>query len=163
MLRFNVLIPLLAVLLAGCGTARVSSEEKQQAAEAATEQMQMQLADRHFRIDVTQMYPRRGPGRYVGAEFYVALRGDTVDSYLPYIGEVYYKAYTGGENLNFTSKVRNYSSARKKGGKTVITFDTRSNEDAYRYRLTVYDNGLAEVAVSAQGRDGIRYDGDYAD
>lgn len=163
MLRNNVLIPLFAALLIGCTTVRETPEEKQQAAEAAAAQLHQRLADRYFRIDVTQMYPRRGPGRYVGAEFYVAVKGDTVDSYLPYFGEVYHTAYSGGENLNFTSTVRNYSSARKKGNKTVITFDTRTNEDAYRYQLTVYDNGRAEVAVSAQGRDGIRYDGDLAD
>lgn len=149
--------------LVSCGTQLLGTDKAQLADNSEAVCLQRVLSSRHYRIKVTQMYPRKGGSRFVDTGYFLEVKGDTLDSYLPYTGQVYRATISGADNLNFTSRILKYSSVRKKGNKTVINLGVHSREDYYTYTLTVYDNGKADVDVNARNRDNIRFDGEYVE
>ena len=72
-------------LLTACATQQ-QREERQARTKAAVAEM---LAKRHWQIDVTQMGTLRYGSRMVTPDFFLQLRGDTLCSYLPFLGQAY--------------------------------------------------------------------------
>ncbi len=46
------------------------------------------IADKHWHIDITSMNTMRYGSKMVSTDFFLELRGDTLRSYLPYLGQV---------------------------------------------------------------------------
>lgn len=148
--------------LTACGTQRDATGQKlskaQQQAQVAS-QVQQALESRHFTVEVNYMNPRRGPTHRYVQGFDLTLKGDTVVSYLPYVGEVWRAGYGPQKALNFEAPVQNYTVSRPRRDMTRIQFMAQTDEDRYDYTLEVFDNGTASIDVLAQSRDGISFDG----
>lgn len=160
MKKFATLWLCAAAFLTACHEPMLIDSTSETAALATATSQQQPLADRHFRVGVTQMYPLKGASRYAGPGYYVEVRGDTLESYLPYFGQVYRSTYGSNENLNFTARIQGFTTEKKKKGKTVINIDVRTREDYYRYILSFFENGKVDVEVRANYRDNIRFDGE---
>ena len=154
----TILGGILTLLLMACAT---TAERAARQAETASA-VRAALADRHYKITITQAYPLRGGSVNVSRDFYLEVRGDTLVSYLPYFGRAY-RSTLGGINekgLNFTETIRSYEQAKPKAGLTRIKMRVRNEEDSYVYTLDVFDNGKASIGVQAVERDNIHFDGD---
>ena len=135
---------LLSGTLVSCAT---SEERAAQQAETALA-VEKALADRHYRIIIQRMNPRRSSMVSLSYGYSLEVKGDTLVSYLPYYGRAFNVPYGGGKGLNFTERIRSYQSWRlKKGGTHVELVD-------------VFDNGRALLELQMQEREGISYDGD---
>ena len=144
------------MLLAGCASPQSSAKrdvEKQKAVAEA-------LANRHIHINISQMHPARYSSRTVSYGFYLELKGDMLESRLPYMGPVPQSAPISSEGLNFEAPIINYRETRPKKNMTRIELSARTKEDLYHYLIEIYDSGSAYIRVRGQNRDSISFDGD---
>ena len=147
---------LLSGTLVSCAT---SEERAAQQAETALA-VEKALADRHYRIIIQRMNPRRSSMVSLSYGYSLEVKGDTLVSYLPYYGRAFNVPYGGGKGLNFTERIRSYQSWRLKKGGTHVELVVNNDEDTYLYMLDVFDNGRALLELQMQEREGISYDGD---
>lgn len=144
------------MLLAGCASPQSSAKRNAEKQKAVAEA----LANRHLRINISQMHPARYSSRTVSYGFYLELKGDLMESRLPYMGQVHQSAPISSEGLNFEAPIINYRETRPKKNMTRIELSARTKEDLYHYLIEIYDSGSAYIRVRGQNRDSISFDGD---
>ncbi|MBQ9555540.1 MAG: DUF4251 domain-containing protein [Muribaculaceae bacterium] len=152
------LIMLVTVLLTSCGTSNGLTKAEREA--AVTRQVQEGLDTRHYTIAVDWMKPLGGMARHVSSNYELKVAGETVDSYLPYIGEAYRLPYGGGKGLNFKGKIENYTITYPTSNRSHIEFTVNNGEDVYHFRIDVFNNGKSIIDVIAQDRDAVSFDGE---
>jgi len=153
------LAAIMLLVVAGCSS--LSSAEKAERQAAQIRAVAESLSNRHYTIGVRTMYPPRGIAKQVSYGYNVEVRGDTLVSYLPYIGRAYNIPYGGGKGLNFTAPISEYNTRKDAKGTTYITILVNNDEDILTYLLTVYEKGQADIDVRARERDPISYSGEW--
>jgi hypothetical protein len=152
----HIYIVLLALLLLGsCATNKDLREQQRQLRAKSVAEA---VANRHFTLCIKQMYPLQGGSKVITSDFFLQLQGDTINSYLPYLGRAYSIPYGGGKGLNFIDKVRDYRSVQVKSDQVNISFTVVNDEDTYLFNLEIYDNGNANIRVIPRERDRISFD-----
>ena len=149
---------LFAILMAtACATQQQRAEERQQKAQQMTEA----IANRQLHIDVSDMSTLRYGSHRVTSDFFLELRGDTLVSYLPFLGQAYQTATYGtpSQGLNFTAPVEKLVETHHKRGMTRLEMLVSSQEDRFLYRLELYPNGQAYIQVRSQHRDPVSFNG----
>lgn len=116
------------------------------------------IATKRWHIDITSMNTLRYGSRSVTSDFYLELRGDTLRSYLPYLGDAHMPTMSPSIGLNFEEPVLTYKESKPKKF-TQIDIDVRTREDSYHYVVEIYDNGQAYIRVRSMNRDPISFDG----
>jgi hypothetical protein len=119
------------------------------------------IAAKQWRIDINSMNTMRYGARTVTPDFYLELRGDTLHSYLPYLGQAQVSPkFSPSIGLNFETQVLRYKQSMPKSKKyTQIDIDVRTREDSYHYMIQFYDTGGATIYVRSLNRDPISFDG----
>lgn len=106
------------------------------------------------------MQPMRGGSRNLTTNYTLEIRNDSVFSYLPYFGVAYNAPYGGGKSLNFNASITGYTTRALKKGKIQIDFKTRSDEDNYEYRLTIFPDGSTSIHVQPMNKQSISFTGE---
>lgn len=151
---------LLAALLVGCASQQQRAEEKARMQRVVVEA----VAARQWRIDITSMNAMRYGARTVTPDFFLELRGDTLRSYLPYLGQVHRApVLSPSQGLNFDAPLLDYRESHPKAHLSLVEIDVKTQEDLYRYRVEIYDTGSAYIHVQSQHRDPISFDGYFAE
>ena len=148
----------MAFLTVACGTSNGMTKAEQQA--EVTRRVQAAVDAREFTIAVDWLKPLGGMPRHVSSTYELKVKGDDVDSYLPYVGEAYRLPYGGGKGLNFKGKIKNYQVSRSTSNRYIIEFDVINDEDAYHYRVDLFTNGKAIIDVIARDHDAVSFDGE---
>lgn len=117
------------------------------------------IAAKRWHIDIHTMNSMRYGARTVTPDFFLELRGDTLQSNLPYLGQVQVSQLSPSIGLNFEELVRQYKQSRPKPKYTQLDIDVRTREDSYHYVIEIYDSGEASIRVRGQYRDPISFDG----
>ena len=122
------------------------------------------IAAKQWRIDIRSMNTMRYGSRMVTPDFYLELRGDTLCSYLPYLGQARVSPmFSPAIGLNFEKPVLSYKESQPKSKKyTQIDIDVKTQEDTYHYVIQLYDSGEAYIRVRSLNRDPISFDGTMA-
>ncbi len=152
---------LISILVMACSTL-TPAERQAKKAEKANYVAQV-LKKRHYKIDVKTIYPRGTGSMSATSSWSLEVKGDTLVSYLPYIGEAHMAVYGSNPGLNFTAPIKSYKDSGFKNGKRTIHLTASSEEDTYDYRLEVMDSGSATIDVTPRRKDGISYSGDIAE
>ena len=116
------------------------------------------IATKRWHIDISSMNTLRYGSRSVTSDFYLEMRGDTLRSYLPYLGDAHMPTMSPSIGLNFEEPVLTYKESKPKKF-TQIDIDVRTREDSYHYAIEIYDNGQAYIRVRSMNRDPISFDG----
>ena len=129
---------------------------------AATALQHEQLPQLAFKVRASQMYPQRYYSRPVLSEFTLEVKDGWLYSNLPYIGQVHSPSfYSVSKGLNFEAPIQDFAKRRnEKKHNSEFEFAVKNEEDSYVYVVTIYDNGTADIYVTAQKRDAIRFSGD---
>lgn len=143
-------------MLSGCAT---SEERAARAAEQAAK-VKAALAERHYKINVSRMYPMKGGAKSVSYGYGVEVRNDSLISYLPYFGRAYDVPYGGGKGLSFSERIGSYQESQAKSDQRLIKIDVKNDEDTYLYTIKVFDNGSSSIDVQSRKRESISYSGD---
>lgn len=154
----SLFVLLMMVLLSSCGSTNSLTKAEREAAMA--QQVQDALDARHYTIAVDWMKPLGGVPRQVTSDYELKVNGEELDCYLPYIGRAYRLPYGGGKGLNFKAQIQNYSIQQLTSNRSQIEFTVRNDEDVYRFRIDVFDNGKSIIDIMAQDRDAISFDGE---
>ena len=119
------------------------------------------IAAKRWHIDINSMNTMRYGARTVTSDFYLELRGDTLHSYLPYLGQAQVSpTLSPSIGLNFEEPMLSYKESKPKSNKyTQIDIDVRTREDSYHYVIEIYGNGQAYIRVRSMNRDPISFDG----
>lgn len=118
------------------------------------------LDDRQYTINIRTMSPTRGATRTVTSPWSLEVKGDTLVSYLPYIGRAFNVPFGGGKGLNFTALISEYHETVGEKNIRRIRLAVSNDEDSYQYTIAVYDNGNTSIDVQGRERDAISYTGD---
>ena len=98
--------------------------------------------------------------RTVTPDFYLELRGDTLQSYLPYLGQAHQAPMVSPlQGLNFKAPIIKYEERKPRAHLSQIDIDVKTQEDTYHYHVELYDTGQAYIQVRSQHRDPISFDG----
>ena len=118
------------------------------------------ITKKRWHIDINSMNTMRYGSRTVTTDFFLELRGDTLRSYLPYLGQAQVSSSLSPTmGLNFDERVRQYQESRPKEKYTQIDIDVKTKEDTYHYMIDIYDSGEAYIHVRSLNRDPISFDG----
>lgn len=148
-----------ALMLGACATTPEARQKKMEEKIRMAACIHDQIVDMNFRINVSMMYPLRYPPRVVTSPYYLEVIGDSVVSYLPYMGQAYNVPYGGGKALNFVGKVINSKVWREKQDKYLMVLDIDNEEALYRYSITTFDNGSSTIDVDTRERERISFSG----
>ena len=162
-----ILLGLICLTVAMPTTAQNRNEKKERTERAVKEA----IAAKQYKINVDRMQPMRGGGRQMGhrwgggsrnltTNYTLEIRNDSVFSYLPYFGVAYNAPYGGGKSLNFNASITGYTTRALKKGKIQIDFKTRSDEDNYEYRLTIFPDGSTSIHVQPMNKQSISFTGE---
>lgn len=154
----SLFVLMMMMLLSSCGSTNSLTKAEREAAMA--QQVQDALDARHYTIAVDWMKPLGGVPRQVNSDYELKVNGEELDCYLPYIGRAYRLPYGGGKGLNFKAQIQNYSIQQLTSNRSQIEFTVRNDEDVYRFRIDVFDNGKSIIDIMAQDRDAISFDGE---
>ena len=117
------------------------------------------LESAHFRVVFDYVIPTRMQPRHLTTPYEVRVKGDTLNSYLPYFGVVYQVPYGGGEGLIFDAHIDGYQCHKVKRDMYRVEIYMNRREDSYVYTFDIFDNGHADLKVSCRNRDFISYRG----
>ena len=135
-----ILLGLICLTVAMPTTAQNRNEKKERTERAVKEA----IAAKQYKINVDRMHTPH----------------DSVFSYLPYFGVAYNAPYGGGKSLNFNASITGYTTRALKKGKIQIDFKTRSDEDNYEYRLTIFPDGSTSIHVQPMNKQSISFTGE---
>lgn len=151
---FMIAAAVAVVTVSACGAAMTAADKA-----ALEKSIQDNLANKDYTILIQLMIPSVGPTRAV-SNYSIKVSGDTLVSYLPFIGRAYNLPYGGGKGLDFTAKINEYHDIVNAGGGHDIIINVANDEDVYFYTLNVSASGSAFLAVSSRNRERISYTGE---
>ncbi|EJX07287.1 hypothetical protein, secreted [gut metagenome] len=156
-MRKNVFLLLLALLL-GMITP-LSAQNRKEKKKQKKEAVEQSIRSGHYKIDVQTALPMSGPSIPLNARFSLEIRNDSVCSDLPYFGRAYSIPYGGGDGLQFSAPMQNYTMKIDKKGTADIRFTVRNTEDQYEFSAKIYSNGSTSIQVNMQRRQSINFHG----
>ena len=152
------LLPLVMLFVA-CATTEEARQRKAVQRALVAQRIDQQIKDMRFRIYVDMMHPTGYPVRHLTSNYYFEVKGDTVISYLPYMGRAYNVPYGGGKALNFEGKLLGSKVRKERDDRYLMVLDVSSEEDQYRYVIDTFDNGSSTIYVYARERESISFSG----
>jgi len=151
---FMTAVAVAMVTVSACGAAMTTADR------AALEQtVQENLANKDYTVLIQLMIPSMGPTRAV-SNYSIKVSGDTLVSYLPFIGRAYNLPYGGGKGLDFTAKISEYHDIANAGGGHDIVINVANDEDVFIYTLNISASGSAFLSVASRNRERISYTGE---
>ena len=153
----GIVVVVLLSVLAACATKQERAERLAQTRMGIMEA----LAKRQLRIEVRSMNTMRYGSRIVTPDFFLELRGDTLRSYLPYLGVAHQAPMASpSEGLNFETVMKSYHQSNPKPDLARLEIEAKTKEDFFVYHVEVYYTGKAFISVQSQHRDPISFDGE---
>ena len=153
----GIVVAVLLSVLAACATKQERAERLAQTRQSIMEA----LANRQMRIEVRSMNTVRYGSKIVTPDFFLELRGDTLRSYLPYLGVAHQAPMVSpSEGLNFETVMKSYHQSNPKPDLARLEIEAKTKEDFFVYHIEVYYTGKAFISVQSQHRDPISFDGE---
>ncbi|MDR2921425.1 MAG: DUF4251 domain-containing protein [Tannerella sp.] len=151
---FVSLVIFIGTWFVSCSSSNVATKNEQ------AQIVKEKIDNKHYTIDVDRMLPMNGQSRQLTSSYSLTIKGDTVKSYLPYFGQAYNVPYGGGQGLIFDAPITVYTLSFDNKGTANITFQTRSEDDSYRFNVQIFNNGSSTIQVTPNNRQSISYYGD---
>lgn len=155
MKKVLLLLPILVLVLAACGTGNKVVDEQRAAA------IKSLLESRQYVVMVGSMRPLSAPTVSVSQGQKMIVRDGMVTCYLPYAGSGQNVGYgaSGYKALNFSSEILDYKVEYPKPDRARVTFRVDNGDDNYRFHVEVFMNGKTTIDVDPRGRDAVSYSG----
>lgn len=160
-MKKSIIMAFLPLCLLSCATGRTAQEKKADAAQLQS-QIEDSLGNRTFSVTVNYVTPLRMPQRQLTTDYSLTIKGDTLDSWLPYFG-VAHRADLSQERkspLSFKAPITGWRVVKGKKDSYNVSFETKNNMEILDYFLTVFSNGNVSVSINSSDRDPITFDGD---
>lgn len=151
---------MLVVVGLGCLGLYAQSNQRQGERDSKSQMVREMLESKHFVVNCDRIYPQRGQSRYVGNDYSLEIKGDSVRSYLPYIGVAHSANYGSTNILDFDEEYTNYTFKEGKKESVQISFTVVNENESLEYYLTVYPNGTTRIFIQPMRRDAVTFNGE---
>jgi hypothetical protein len=141
------------------GLAQNKKADKEAAKIAEVKQL---IQSKNYLFKAQYMYPMTGTQQYLTSDYDVKIGQDTVVSYLPYFGVVYFNAgYNNPSDagIQFTSIKFEYSVEEKPNGSYLVYIKPKDTKNTTQMILNVASTGYANLSVQSNNRQLIRFSG----
>ncbi len=116
--------------------------------------------NKNFVFVAEQVNPLRGRTRQLTSEYDVALKNDSLVSYLPYFGRAYQAPMDPSQGgIQFTSTKFSYAANPNKKGAWIVNIIPKDYQDVQQFTFTIFENGNATLNVTNTNRDPISFNG----
>ena len=113
-----------------------------------------------FAFRASQMLPSGGRSRMLNESYLFTVKPQEVVADLPYAGRAFTTTPGSSDGgMRFTSRDFSYQQATGKKNGWVITINPKDQNDIRECLLTVYANGNADLSITSNSRQLIRYSG----
>ena len=130
--RILFIFSIAIIVFMGCATQQEKAERRELMRKAVTEA----VAKKEMRIEIISMNAMRYGNRNVSADFFLELHGDSVRSYLPYLGVARQAPMMSpGIGLNFDTRAISIKESHPKADLSRLEIDLRTSEDRYLYAV----------------------------
>ena len=150
---------LILIMGLGCLSMYAQSGKGQKGQESNDMVVRELIESKNYVIRCDRIYPMRGQSRYVGSDYSIELKGDTVRSYLPYFGVAHSANYGGKNVLDFKKVYTDYTFTEGKKETLLVSFTVENENETLQYHLTIYPNGTVRVFIQPMKRDSVSYSG----
>ncbi len=125
------------------------------------QEVKQAIENNNFKIEVDKAMPFRGRMVNLSPSYELAVRGDSVFSYLPYFGVSHQSGYGDSDGgIKFAVPVKDYKvQYNEKKEVYTITFNARNRKDGYSIRIEIYINGATYINIIPGQSDPINYSG----
>ena len=107
-------------VLAACASGGTTAEQRARRVDETARGVAAAIEGRRLWVDVDYMFPARTAPRSVSGSYGIAVSGDTLRSWLPYIGRAYQLPYGGGTGLAFSALISQDDAGRRQGGGAAV-------------------------------------------
>ena len=146
---------LISLMLSACVTQQERVEKREQMRGVVAEAVRKQ----QIHLDVTWMNTLKYGSKSVTSDFFLELKGDTLNSYLPYMGQAYKPTLTSqSQGLNFETLAQSVQKSHPKNNCWLLEINARTDEDNYKYVVEIFETGKATIHVRSANRDPISFD-----
>jgi len=121
------------------------------------------LDSKHYTIDIDMMHANRFGSQFVRDNWSLEVKGDTLVSYLPYVGVAHSAPIGSDSGFNFTAPIKSYEDKGVQKGKRSILVSVTNDGDMIEYHLDVMENGNTSVFVTSRKRESISYSGQISE
>lgn len=112
-----------------------------------------------FNIELSLMLPAAYPLKTLSYGYYITLQNDTASVCLPYIGRVYQPGFDC-DGLTFDLPVKQYN-VTTQGNDTKVEFKVKKAAATYRFVVTAYPDGRADILMTPEHAQSISYSGSW--
>ncbi|WP_321480005.1 DUF4251 domain-containing protein [uncultured Bacteroides sp.] len=159
-MKTNIRIFALLLVFSSTEMQLINAQEKQEK-KTKHEQMVKELIDsRNYKINVGTALPRRGRNVFLTSPYSLGVKNDSVFSWLPYYGRAYSIPYGGGNGLSFEAPIKTYKLLYDKKEAAKIEITTQTEEDVFKFLITIYPTGCSHITVNMYNRESIDFSGD---
>jgi hypothetical protein len=128
--------------------------------DAKKEEIQNLVESKHFMFVAQSALPLSEGVRILTSPYDVRLKGDTVESYLPYYGRAFSAVIgTTDQGLTFTSTQSDYDQKPAKKGGWTITIKPKGQNIVQNMVFLVSESGSTSLQVNCRDRQAISYNG----
>ena len=154
----RLLFLLTLIMGLGCISLYAQSDKEDQDTKALA--IRKIVENKKYIIYCDRIYPQRGSSRYVGREYTVEMKGDTIRSYLPYMGVAHSATYGGMNVLDFEEKYTDYQFKEGKKGRLLVSLRVQNGSETMEYYITIFSNGKADIRIQPMRRDAVSFSGE---
>jgi homoserine acetyltransferase len=149
----------IAAVFTACTTTQ-NAEQKQNEQQEIAQRVVDSLDNRTFTVSFNYMTTRRFQGRALTSDYVITIQGDSLQSYLPYIGEAYRASFDNQSPLHFNGHADHYTLDKSKSEPTRVYFRALNKMETIDFRLDVFSNGRAVLYVNSTDREPISFNGE---
>lgn len=153
------LFALAVMVISSCGASYKQQHAAEKQAEIKANVAALENCD--FILEVTRIIPRGFPSKASNGEYQLRLKGDVVDTRLPYMGSSHEAQYGGVDEISIVFEnetvnlIKDFADAAK--GEYRYQFTGGKGKDKWTVTLQIYDNGSANIGASSNGGKYMSY------
>jgi len=131
-----------------------------QAQDSTQQSIKDVLDAKHFEFEPDNMTTGHGKFRHLDGGYFLQIDGDTLKTYLPYVGRAYNAPFnTSDAGFDFTSTDFSYSVTEGKKKKYIVEAKTNDRMYNTEFTLTVYDDGTAYLRAYSSDKEAVSFNG----
>ncbi len=163
-MRHILTILALGLLLAACATAGPAGQQAERKAvrlQQNVENIEQALRDSDYVIAFDYVHPRIMEPRFLTSYYSIHVKGDSIDSNLPYYGRAYRINFNYERPLDFVGPITKPVVSYKDSTTLRIRFNARHRDEILEYDMSVHNDATVELHVTSVERDYCDFTGSF--
>lgn len=158
----SALVPMAVavVLMTACATTAETRERRAAEQQRIAQAVEDIVASGDFTVEMNYVNPQRMRSKMLTGEYGVTVKGDSIDSYLPFFGRVYRAEFGIQTGLRFEDKIAQRQVKRARKDYYEVDLVVKRHMEHLFYSFDIYDNGKVTLMVRSDNRDTMHFSGD---